>query len=111
MQELKSNVVYRKATEPFDSRRFIHEAITQTFSERDLRSLIFKIAETERFKSYGRIDEIAGMTYDGLPGEGKSDTALELVLFMRRHGRYSDLLRWLKRERDGEDWDQFDKKL
>lgn len=108
---MKANVLYRKVTQPLDKRRFIHEVIADAFSESELRSLVFKIAETERFKSHGRIDEIAGMTYDNLPGEGKVYTALELVLFMRRHGRYSDLIKWLESERKSVDWQEFNKKL
>lgn len=108
---MKANVLYRKVTQPLDKKRFIHEIIADAFSEAELRSLVFKIAETERFKSYGRIEEVTGMTYDGLPGDNKLDTALELVLFMRRHGRYSDLIKWLESERGSIDWQEFTKKL
>lgn len=81
--------------------------IAESFNEPELRSLIFKISERERQKSHGRNDEICTLSYDDLPGDGKLDTILEMVLFMRRHGRYEQLKKFLKVDRDWIDWDVF----
>lgn len=104
---LKSQVVYKPTTEPLEQRRFIHDVIDELYDRQELRSLIFEIAERERLKTHGRNDEIVTLSYESLPGESKSEVALELVLFMRRHGRYSMLKKILNADRDFVDWDLF----
>lgn len=104
---MKSQVVYKPNTEPLEQKRFIHDVIDELYDRQELRSLIFEIAERERLKTHGRNDEIAGLSYESLPGESKSDVALELVLFMRRHGRYSALKKILNSDRDFVNWDDF----
>ena len=107
LSELESSAVYRKKTAPFEQRRFIHEAIDEVFNRPELSEFIFKISELERLKSHGRNDDVMSLSYDGLSGEGKLDTALQLVLFMRRHNRYSQLIKILKAERDQVNWSEF----
>ena len=105
--ELRHTVQLKPITEPLEEKKFVHDVIAEVFSESELHRFVFKIAERERDKSHGRNDEIAMLSYDGLPGESKLDTALELVLFMRRHGRYSMLKKMLAAERDFVNWDGF----
>ena len=105
--DLRSSVVYRKKTSPLETQKHIHTIIAETFNEAELRSLIFKISERERQKSHGRNDDICTLTYESLPGEGLLDTVLELVLFMRRHGRYPQFKKFLSMERDWVAWDDF----
>ena len=105
--ELRHSAVYKPQTEPLEQRRFIHDIIDEVFDRQELRAFIFTIAERERQKSHGRSDEIAALSYESLPGESKSEIALELVLFMRRHGRYKQFKKMLAAERDFVDWDGF----
>lgn len=107
LTELRASVVFKPQTEPLEDKRFIHSVIADVFSQSDLRSFIFKISERERDKSHGRNEDICSLSYEGLPGDNKLDTALELVLFMRRHGRFSTFKKMLKIERDWVDWDAF----
>jgi len=45
-----------------------------------------------------------GVDYDDLPGEGKSDKARELVAYLERHGRLSELIRTGKQLRPDIAW-------
>lgn len=61
----------------------LRRILAKRFSEDDLRTLCFDL----------------GMDYDDLPGRGKCGQARELVMYMHRHGRVSELEREIKRKR------------
>ena len=66
----------------------LHEAIAETYNLAELRLLA----------------EGLGLNHEELDGNGLGDTALELVLWMRRHGRLEALLTALAAQRSHVNW-------
>lgn len=102
---LKADIVNELQTSPFANKHFINEAMNEVFNAGELGELVFRISERERLR--GGNEEIISLTYDSLGGIGKTDRALELVLFMRRNGRYADLIDALSQVRPFVDWERF----
>jgi hypothetical protein len=66
----------------------LHEAIAEYYNLAELRMLAAAL----------------GLNHEELDGEGLGDTALELVLWMRRHGRLEALLTALAAQRPHVNW-------
>ena len=66
----------------------LRQILTTYFDENELRDLCFDL----------------GVDYDGLPGEGKTGKARELVAYLKRHKRLPDLVKVGKQERQDISW-------
>jgi hypothetical protein len=65
------------------------ELLTERFNENELRTLCFDL----------------NVDYESLPGEAKPDRARELVLYLERQGRFSELIEVGARQRPDMDWE------
>jgi len=74
--------------ERLDSRARLRQALTTHFSAEELRTLCFDL----------------GVDYENLAGEGKADTARELVAHLERHGRIPDLIAIASKQRPNVSW-------
>ncbi len=66
----------------------IHELLVQHFNEAELKGICFKL----------------GFSYEDMGGSGRSDKAREMVTFLDRRGRLSELKRVVQRERPSAGW-------
>lgn len=66
----------------------VHHMLTTTFDEGELRTLCFEL----------------GLAYEDLPGEGKSNKARELVTYLARRQRLSELIIQCRRLRPHAAW-------
>lgn len=66
----------------------LRRILTERFNDGELRTLCFDL----------------GVDYDSLPGEGKTDRARELIAYLERHGRISELVRVGKQLRPDVSW-------
>jgi hypothetical protein len=75
------------ASDPIDLVH-LHQLLAQTFSLEELRTLCFTL----------------NVDFDDLPGEGKEAKARELVTYLERRGRITDLIAKVKHERPHVPW-------
>lgn len=73
----------------------LRRILTDYFNESELQNLIFDLGEVD---------------YENLPGKSKEDKARELIAFLERRGRVSELVQLCYRLRPNAPWDEnFDK--
>lgn len=70
----------------------VRNFLVSHFSDSELRDLYFDLA----------------IDYDSLPGQGTKDKARELVRYVQRHGRISELVKQCRRLRPNADWRDID---
>ena len=70
-------------------RSILLELLIAHFNESELRTLCFELDDVE---------------YDVLPPGGRSDKARELITYLERRGRLSELVEWGNRERPDVPW-------
>ncbi len=70
--------------------KILHQQLEKSFNEGELRTL----------------STVLEVDYDDLPGQGKSDKARELILYLRRRQKTSQLLQMLEDSRPKFNWSE-----